>query len=98
MLAEPTATALTSPEGETVATDWLEEVHVTVLSLASAGKTVADNLTVSPTFNSTEVLSRDTDDTGTSTSGGSHASSRKPRETSAIILFIPMSFIGYYVI
>ena len=90
MLAEPTATAFTSPEFDTVATELFEEFQDTVLSVASAGLTMADNLVVSPTVNSNDDLFRDTDDTGTSFSGGSHASSSKPREIRALILFIPI--------
>ena len=94
ILAEPTATAVTSPVGDTVATEELDEVHVTVLSVASAGDTVAVNRKVSPTVSSAELLLRDTDDTATSVSVGPHASSRRPMEISAIILFILMKKLG----
>ena len=96
MLAEPTATAVTSPEGDTVATDALEVDHVTVLSLASDGETVAESLVLSPTASSTDEGLADTDDTATSTSGGSHASSNKPRDNSAVIRFILLLIISYF--
>jgi hypothetical protein len=88
MLAEPTAAAVTSPEGDTVATEEFEEDQVTVLSVASAGETVADNRKVSPTVSSAELLFRDTDDTATSFSTGPHDSISSPSDNRASILFI----------
>ena len=41
MVETPSATAVTLPEPDTVATDCLEDAQVTDLSVASLGKTVA---------------------------------------------------------
>ena len=49
IVAVPAAFAVTKPEDETVATDVLLEDHVTDLSVALDGVTVADNVWVSPT-------------------------------------------------
>ena len=46
----PFATAVTFPFASTVATFVLLDVHVTLLSVASAGATVAVSCTVSPAF------------------------------------------------
>ena len=48
MVALPTALPVTTPP-ETVATSVLEEVQVTVLSVASEGETVAVRVSVAPT-------------------------------------------------
>jgi hypothetical protein len=93
MFAEPTATAVTSPFGDTVATEELEEDQVTDLSVASAGETVADNRKVSPTASSAELLFKDTDDTATSFSTGPHDHISRPSDNRASILFILL--VGY---
>lgn len=55
IVAEPREIAVTVPLELTVATAGLLDVQVTVLSVASAGITVASRVTVSPTFNSAAV-------------------------------------------
>ena len=62
IVAEPTATAVTVPFF-TVATDSFELDQVTVLSVASAGLTVAARLAVPPTVRVKEVWSRETPET-----------------------------------
>ena len=64
MVAVPTATAVTLPEASTVATAVFEELHVTVLSAASSGVTVAVRVTVPPSTKSTCVLSNIIEFTG----------------------------------
>ena len=63
MVAVPTLIATTTPL-VTVATEASEVLQVTVLSVASAGLTVAVKVTVSPAFNEAEFLSKETDETG----------------------------------
>ena len=60
IVALPTALAVTTPEEDTVATDVLFEDHVTDLSVASAGETVAVNISVSPTIKVRFALFNDT--------------------------------------
>ena len=55
MVAVPTFFAVTTPL-VTVATEASDVVHVTVLSVASSGLTVAVSVTVSPAFSEAEVL------------------------------------------
>jgi hypothetical protein len=62
IVAEPTATAVTVPFF-TVATDSFELDQVTVLSVASAGLTVAARLAVPPTVRVKEVWSSETPET-----------------------------------
>ena len=64
IVAVPTATAVTTPS-ETVATLSLSLNHVTVLSVASSGLTVAASFSVSPTVSVVEVLLRVTSVTAT---------------------------------
>ena len=56
IVADPTAFAVTTPEEEIVATDVLLEDHFTDLSVAFDGKTVAVNVSVSPTAIFNELL------------------------------------------
>ena len=58
MVAVPSALAVTSPLLETVATAVFDEVHVTVLSVALAGETVAVIVAVCPTSNDSASMSR----------------------------------------
>ncbi len=53
IVALPMAIEVTLPFASTVAIAELLEDHSTVLSVASSGKTGADSVTDSPTFNST---------------------------------------------
>ena len=62
MVAEPTFTAVTTPS-LTVAMLASDVDHVTVLSVASDGETVAVRVTVSPAFRVAVVLSRVIDET-----------------------------------
>ena len=62
MVALPTLIAFTTPFS-TVATDGLDEVHVTLLSVASDGLTVAINVMDSPALNDALVLSKVIDST-----------------------------------
>ena len=62
----PSARAVIVPSAATFATEGLDEVHSTVLSVAFSGRTVAVRVSVSPISNSTDSLSRETDSTGTS--------------------------------
>ena len=64
IVALPDLTAVTLPSA-TLATDSSEEVHVTFLSVASSGFTVAVNVAVSPTVKERVVLSSVTDSTST---------------------------------
>ena len=64
MVAVPAFTAVTFPSF-TVATDVFEELHVTVLSVASSGFTVAVSVASSPSVNSSVVLSSVTEVTAT---------------------------------
>ena len=64
MVAVPALTAVTTPS-LTVATVSSEEVHVTVLSVALSGVTVALRVVVSPTVSAAVVLSRVTFSTAT---------------------------------
>ena len=59
-VAVPLPTAVTLPSA-TVATDCMELVHVTDLSVALLGKTVAVSVSLSPTSNVKEVLLNDTE-------------------------------------
>ena len=43
MVEDPSVTAVTKPSSETVATDCFDEAHITVLSVAFDGKTLAVN-------------------------------------------------------
>ena len=65
MVAFPSATAVTLPLASTVATEVLLELHVTVLSDALSGFTVAVRVAVSPSLSSSEDLSKVTDSTAT---------------------------------
>ena len=65
IVAVPAAFAVTTPEEETVATDVLLDVHVTDLSVAFDGNTVAVKVWVSPTVIDSDVLSRLTPVTAT---------------------------------
>jgi hypothetical protein len=64
MVADPRAIPLTVPS-VTDATLESELDHVTFLSVASLGDTVAERVTVSPMTRSTEVWFRETEDTST---------------------------------
>ena len=64
MVAVPILSALTIPSS-TAAMETSDEDQVTVLSLALLGLTVAERVTVSPTFNWMDVLSMDMDTTST---------------------------------
>ena len=59
--AAPLFTAITTPLS-TVATEGLKEVHVTLLSVASEGSTVAVSVDVSPTVIDNAVLFKETPD------------------------------------
>ena len=48
IVADPSQMAITVPSDETVAIDGEDEVHLTVLSVASSGSTVAIRVVVSP--------------------------------------------------
>jgi hypothetical protein len=58
IVADPAAFAVTTPDVDTVATDELLEDHVTDLSVALEGVTVAVSDWVSPTVMDNDVLSR----------------------------------------
>ena len=62
---EPSASAETIPYSSTEATEPLEVVHFTVLSVASAGYTVATSIVVCPSSIVTDVRSRVIDVTST---------------------------------
>ena len=66
MVAVPTFFAVTTPF-ETVATVWSDVVHVTVLSVASSGFTVAVKVTVSPALSDAVVLFKVTEVTSVAT-------------------------------
>ena len=61
----PTLIALTTPLLSTVAIEASDVVHVTVLSIALSGETVAFNVRLSPSNSSVVVLSNVMPDTGT---------------------------------
>ena len=65
MFAVPAPTAVTRPFGSTVATLVSSLDHVTDLSVAPSGLTVAVSVSVSPTVNVVVVLLRDTPVTST---------------------------------
>ena len=65
MVAEPVATPVTRPLEFTVAFPVLEDDHVTDLSVAMVGKTVATNCVVAPTPTVATVLFKFTLDTAT---------------------------------
>ena len=67
MVAVPTFFAVTTPF-ETVAIVWSEELHVTVLSVASDGLTVAFRVTVAPALSDAVVLSKVTEVTSVASS------------------------------
>ena len=64
--AVPSASATTFPSVETSATALLDELHVRVLSVASAGDTVATSVSTSPTSISRDCLSKETEATAIS--------------------------------
>ena len=64
IVAEPAFFVTTTPASDTVATSMLLEVHITDLSVAFAGATVAVKVAVSPSVNVNEVLSKLTPVTG----------------------------------
>ena len=68
MVAVPAATAVTRPALLTVATEVLLLVHVTVLSVALSGATVAVSVSVPPTVRVVDSLLRLTPVTATSDS------------------------------
>ena len=70
MVAVPSATAVTVPFAETVATAGLLLDHVTALLVAVAGATVIDSVSVLPTANGNVVLFSDTPVTDTVVGGG----------------------------
>ena len=76
----PSATAVTSPPLETVATEGLADDQRIFLSVASDGITVAVICTVSPMTNSAEGRLMVTDDTGTSSSCPPQAAKSPSRE------------------
>ena len=78
IVAEPTATAVTVPFF-TVATDSFELDQVTVLSVASAGLTVAARLAVPPTVRVKDVWSRETPETSILAGLGGIGSSLGPQ-------------------
>jgi len=61
IVAVPAATAVTTPEEETVATDVLLDVHVIAELVAVVGKTVAVNVEVDPVYNVKVEGLRDTE-------------------------------------
>jgi len=65
MVAEPSATAVTIPEDDTVATEGFELLHVTVLSVALSGLTVATSVSLSPSVKDSALLFNVTDVTAT---------------------------------
>ena len=86
IVAEPTFTAVTTPS-LTVAMLASDVDHVTVLSVASDGETVAVRVTVSPTFSAAVVLLRDTEVTET------WAGSFVHEKVAAIIVQIRANFL-----
>ena len=77
MVAVPAARAVTVPL-DTVATDVLEDVQVTVLSVALSGSTVARRVSELPGARVNAVLSRVIEETGT-VPGSAEDSSRQQR-------------------
>jgi hypothetical protein len=65
IVAVPGDTAVTLPFPSTVATDPFDDDHVTVLSVASAGDTVAVRVRVAPSVRDIELLLRVTPVTST---------------------------------
>ena len=65
MVALPGLTAVTLPLASTTATCSESDFHVTFLSVASSGLTVATRVTTFPSSNSTSVLSNSTETTAT---------------------------------
>ena len=90
IVAVPLLTAVTLPFA-TVATDWAELVHVTLLSVALLGKTVAVSVSLSPTSNVKEVLLRviETAATSVSSSGSVPGVSSPPGSVPGVSSFPP---------
>ena len=65
MAAVPSAMAVTRPDASTVAMEVFELLHVTVLSVALSGLTVATSVSLSPSFRDKDVLFSAIDVTGT---------------------------------
>ena len=80
IMASPRAIAVTSPVALTVATDSSELLHVTLLSVASAGLTVAVSCNFSPTFNEDAVRFSSIDSTGVATTVTLHSVLTPPFE------------------
>ena len=59
IIASPTAMAVTKPLASIVATDSLDDDHLTDLSVANSGSTVATSVAVSVTSRMISVLSSD---------------------------------------
>jgi hypothetical protein len=90
----PAALAVTTPEEETVATDVLLEDHVTDLSVAFEGVTVAVNVWVSPTVIDSDVLLRLTPVTETvlALTVTEHVAFFPPSFVVTVIVVVPAAF------
>ena len=89
MVAVPTFFAVTTPF-ETVAIVWSEELHVTVLSVASDGFTVAVSVTVSPALSDAVVLFSITEVTSVATTVIWHVAVLLP--ALAVMVAVPTFF------
>ena len=89
MVAVPTFFAITTPF-ETVAIVWSEELHVTVLSVALDGLTVAVRVTVSPALSDAVVLSKVTEVTSVATTVIWHVAVLLP--ALAVMVAVPTFF------
>ena len=89
MVAVPKFFAVTTPL-ETVATVASEVAHVTVLSVASSGPTVAMRVTVSPTFSEALLLSRVIEETSVGTTVIEQVAVLSP--ALAVIVAVPKFF------
>ncbi len=87
MVALPTAMAVTLPLASTVAILLLLVDHLTVLSVAFSGSTVADRVAVSVAFSDSVVLSNDTDAAGVCVTVTLHLAEYEPHL--AVIVVIP---------
>ena len=89
MVAVPTFFAVTTPF-KTVAIVWSEELHVTVLSVASDGFTVAVSVTVSPALSDAVVLFSITEVTSVATTVIWHVAVLLP--ALAVMVTVPTFF------
>ena len=94
IVAEPAAFAVTTPEEETVTTEVLLDDHVTDLSVAFDGVTVAVKVCVSPTVIDNDVLFRLTPvtDTVAAFTVTAHVAVLAPSFVVTVIVAVPAAF------